>query len=267
MSTLVAVLHKFSRKEASIDDVMRAMTAYEGWYAPMAWAAKIFETNLFENACLWGAESNAPPGKLMLFTDGKRGLDLQARGVNAGPYVGPVRGDVVFANIPDGLSSIEINPGSAVEDGFFLGGEGAKFARAWGRAAQLESALTTGKDVANRLIDFDAYGVLVTPQGAVATAVGAAGMKNPGLVFTASDCLDTVCKSIGPSAKNMTRGVVTGEKLFTSMASFGVDGYILNAMGPGPCKPLTMDLCQSLADMIAGRVELARLEALARGES
>ncbi len=131
--SLIDTLHGFAKKEVTLEGAVRALIAYDGWYVPGGWAAEITKSQVFEHACIWGAQArNVPPGQLFLFSDASYGVKLQAKDVDPGFYVGPVPGHVVFSQLPDALAAVKINPGAPVEDGFFFGHEAIPLIRTWG---------------------------------------------------------------------------------------------------------------------------------------
>ena len=264
MNVAIEALQRFAQKKASADEVMRALVSYDGWFAPGGWVTEAFGTNMFERACVWGERSTVPPGHLWLFTDPDGGLRVQARGGSPGFYVGPLRGSTLFEKLPEGITQIEVNPCAPPDSAWFIGGGGVPLARLLGRAIALEQACVTGTGVVDRLLDYDGYLALLTPAKAIVTAVGAGGMKNPGLVFTTPDCCDAVLAGAGGGASSLTQISFTGEELFGRFDTLGIDGLILNVKGPGPRKLLSPEACQGLVQSLRDRAELVRLEAVAR---
>jgi len=257
------VLRRFSQKQASVDESMRALVSYDSWFAPVLWASEVFATNVFDDACLLGNASNLPPGKLWLFTDMDAGLRSMADGATAGPYGGPLRGSPLFAHLPEGIETLEVNPGSPPEQGWCMGAKAIPLARAWGRAITLERAVERGDaSFARALGNHEEYGVLITASGAIATAVGAAGMKNPGLIFTAADCMEAGRRRLGGGA-DLRPGIVAGATLFKDLDALGVDGYILNVGGIGPTRAYDREVCAAIAELVAGDVEARRLRTIA----
>jgi hypothetical protein len=265
MTAPLDTLARFARKEVDHLAALRSLVSHDGWFAPATFAMEAFATNVFDKMCLWGNETRGiPPGKLFLFTDETRGPILQARGADPGPCVGPLRGSTIFAKLPNGIQSLEVNPGSPTSEGFFIDAQSFPLARAWGRAIALETALENGSsDMIDRLIAYDDYGILVTPAMSIATLVGAAGLKNPGMVFTTLDSLVRLKEKIGVSASTLKETTMRGAVLFEKVASFGIDGLILNPVGPGPVKVFDASVCEGIAQSARDAIEIARLRALA----
>ncbi len=262
MNGPLEVLARFSQKMASANDVMRALVSYDGWFAPGPWATEAFATNMFDRACIWGESSSVSPKHFLAFTQPEIGLALQQRGTNLGLYVGPLRGSTLFSKLPDGIE-FHVNPGAPPGHGWFMSGDALQLARLWGRAVRLEQALVDGQEVADRVIDFDAYVYFITATGAIATAVGAGGLENPGMIFTAPDCVEAAQRAVGPGAASLKQGVMSGATLFERFDQLGVDGLLINPAGPGPGRVFTGDMCKMFVKHAEGRIELRRLEALA----
>jgi hypothetical protein len=259
------ILKGFASKQATPEEVMRALISWDGWFAPALYAAEAFGKNLFEHACVWGTESRVPPGHLWLFTGADRGPLLVQRGASPGPYVGPLVGATLFEKLPQGITQIEINPGSPPAEAFFVGAHGLPLTRQLGAAIGLESAFASGTNLVDRLVDYEQYILFITPKDAIATAVGAAGMQNPALVFTSFDCARAGLQLMGNAAASLRQTTMTGKELFTRFGSFGIDGLLVNAGGPGAARGrvLRAETCRGIAEQITARAELARLEALA----
>jgi hypothetical protein len=258
------LLRRFSRKQASVDDAMRGLVSHDGWYAPMGWAAKAFDTNRFDEVCLWGSSSALPPATLWLFTDKDAGEEALQRGLVPGPVAGPLQGTRVFERVPDGLETVQVNPGSPQADGWYMGGKAIPLGRAWARAVTLEQAIDQGTEFGLALGRYPSFGVLADASAALVTAVGAAGLKNPGLIFSASDCLEAGRAKLGAAAAPFGAHVLAGPTLFGGLDRFGVDGYILNVAGVGPTRVFDREICQAIVALVEAADDAERLEAIAR---
>jgi hypothetical protein len=262
------ILAEFANKRATPHQVLRQLIGHDGWFAPLLWAGAACKTDKFEKICMYG-ESTLAADRLCLFTSADTAAAAQARYApngNLGLFAGPSPGVTLFEHLPRGLKSVEINALLPPEQGFFLQGEGIDIARSLGKAIALERALFgKGDDVVERLIDFDRYILLRGPNGAAATAVGAAGMKNPAMVFLADDAIEPVRATSGGALAQHRPFVWSGEELFTRFHELGVDGVLL-LMDPKviKAKPLDGNVCSNLAQSVRDRAEVARLEAIAR---
>ena len=265
--TLQQTLLAYSRKEATKDHVLRALCEHDGWVAPAGYAHHATRLDTFERMALFGPASKVAPGKLYLFTD-REAADLAASKLQLGPYVMPVHGARLFAALPAGFDELHVNSASPQEQCWFMGGEALPLGALWGRAIDVEQVMT-GKSQGNlleMLLAFPGFTSFSTPSGAIATAVGAGGLKNPAMIFTAPDCADTVLEKLGEQGKALKRVVTSGEQLFSSYPRLGIDGLLFNPMGPGAAKVLDDGLCRQIVAAVADRAELKRLEAAAKEE-
>ena len=266
----IPILQKFAAKQATSHEVLRELIAYDGWFAPLLWAAEACNTDRFDRICQCG-DSTIPADRLVLFTSADELLAAQARYAekgNLGLFAGPLPGVRLFEHLPRGLRSVEINPVLEGEHRFYIEGPAIDIARSMGKAVALERALFgDGDNTIDRLIDFDRYIALVAPNGAPATAIGAAGMKNPMMIFLADDAILPVAATSGGALAQHAKVLLSGEQLFSRFDTYGVDGILL-LFDPKviKAKPLTAEACRGLAEAIRGRAELARLEALAGEE-
>jgi hypothetical protein len=263
--TLHETLLAYSRKEATKDHVLRALCEHGDWVAPAVFAHLATKLNTFERVSIYGTESRVAANKLYLFSD-RGAAEAAAAKVQLGPYVMPVHGARLFAALPADFNELHVNPASPQEQCWFMGGEALALGALWGQAVDLERVMT-GKsqgDLLELLFSFRGFTTFSTQTGAIATAVGAAGLKNPAMVFTAPDCADKVLASLGEQGKTLKRVVSSGEQLFSAFPRLGVDGLVFNPMGPGPGKVLNEELCMQIVAALADRAELRRLEELAK---
>ena len=129
---------------------------------------------------------------------------------------------------------MKVNPGGSLAHFWFMGADAIPLARLWGRAVRLETLLGNPKmpkaALHAALRTFEAYTILVHPNGGVATAQGQGGYKNPAMVFTSPDSFEKVQAEVpGLGAVHLTAA-----ELFELLPRAGVDGIAFNPMGPGP---------------------------------
>lgn len=247
----------FSRKEVGPPQVMRALCEYTGFLAPAGFALAATRTNRFDQMALFGQEARTPPGSLLLFTD-RAAADVAAQKAQLGPYVSPVLGSLLFRALPAGFKEVSINPGLPREQGWWMADDALQLAQLWGSAIALEQALSgSRKDAAlvEELLDFPGFIAFDNAQGNIVTAVGAAGLRNPALLFTAIDCAEVARARLGPQGSALKQVAISGARLFLAFASFGIDGFLVNPFGPGPVKVLDAELCRSLAELARARVK------------
>ena len=250
----IEALGAFARKKATKDELLRALCEYDRWFAPIDVATEVMSGKTFECLSVWGAQSKVPAAALYLFTDAEAG-QRAAKTTALGGYAAPLAGAELFRSVPKRYTEVHVNPGSAPEASWFIGGDWVELARRWGAAVVLEK-LISGKrkrDLTQELIDFESFSTLKTPKGTLATAPGAGGLKNPAMVFTASDCCDAALKVAGSAGKKWKRVTGTGRQLFTAFSKLGVDGFVLNPHGPGPTKTIDEPHCWGIISAIAAR--------------
>lgn len=266
--TLIETLLAYSKKEATKDHVLRALCEHDGWVAPAGFAYVATKSELYDRVSIWGAESRVPAHKLYLFTD-RAAAEAAAAKVQLGPYVSPVMGARLLAGLPAGFTELHVNPSSPQEQCWFMGGDALGLAALWGQAIDIEQVLTDKAkgNLIDMLIAFPGYTSFAVPSGVIATAVGAAGMKNPAMIFTAPDCADLALQKLGAQAASLKRVVTGGEQLFSAYPKLGIDGFLVNPFGPGPMRVFNDEVCRGVIESIAAKAEIRRLEALAAQES
>jgi hypothetical protein len=240
MSTVLSTLEQFAAKQVNADAVMRALVSHPHFFVPIGFAPTLGRSE-FERILMISASGGPPPGELYVFTDescldvlGKRPL---------GSFVTPVSGIELFCALPEtGLKKLKVNPGGRLEHFWFVGEEAIPLARLWGRAVRLETLLGDPSKPKEALYaalrTFEAYTILVHPNGAVATAQGLGGFENPAMVFTSPDSFERMAAQ----APSCTLQHLGARELFELLPRAGVDGIAFNPLGPGATAffPLTL---------------------------
>lgn len=231
MSTVLSTLEKFAAKQVNADAVMRALVSHPDYFVPISFAPTLGRSE-FERIVMISASGGPPPGELYVFTD-ESCLDALGK-QPLGSFVTPVSGIELFCALPEaGLKKLKVNPGGKLEHFWFVGEEALSLARLWGRAVRLEVLLGDPSKPKAALYaalrTFEAFTILVHPNGAVATAQGLGGFKNPAMVFTSPDSF----ARMQAQAPSCTLKHLGARELFELLPRAGVDGVIFNPLGPG----------------------------------
>jgi hypothetical protein len=241
------LFRSFHAKRASADEVMRAFMAYDAWQAPILYASEMYGTQSFERVAVWGTGmlSSVPAGELWCFTDDAAALDVVNKGATVGPYATGLVGHRLFKNLPE-VGKVYVNPASP-GNGWVIEPRAFAITRLWASALEVESFFAKPEGLLPALVGYDGFTILTHPNGSVASAVGAAGMRSPGMLFTSPDCADRVLHEAGPQvATSLKQNVVSGKQLFLNFAQLGVDGFIVNPRGPGAPFVLTGQMCEAI---------------------
>jgi hypothetical protein len=172
-------------------------------------------------------------------------------------------GAALFAFLPAGLKEVQVNPASALEQRWFMGEGALPLGALWGKAILLEQMLARTREgnLMDALLDFPAWSMFSMPNGAIATATNTGGLQNPGMIFTAPDCVDAAVEQLGPQANQLRRVTMSGSELFGAASRMGVDGFLVNPFGPGAPNVFSSQVLQAISQALESRSELARLEA------
>jgi len=265
--TLQETLRAYAAKAKTTDDVMRAMMNHDAWQAPVMYATQALGTTMFERISVWGNAASAfAPGELWLFTDDAAANAFIAKGGHGGPYASPIQGWKLFGKVPDNLTRVRVNPGSPPADTWGIEAGGMQLTRLWANAIELEWLLGHPDDrLAETVANFGGYTAMVLPNGAIATAMGAGGMKNPGMLFTTPDCAQAVLREMGPDMASKMKLIHTnGRELFGKFSKLGVDGFVFNVRGPGTPQILPADACAAVIRWIDFSDKAARADAEAK---
>jgi hypothetical protein len=246
MSALLGVLERFAKKQATQEQVMRAIASHGDFFVPLSFATR-FERTEFERIVQLGKEGGPPPGEVYVFSD-ESCLDLVAK-TPLGGFVTPVSGVEWLSKLDESQDvKVKLNPGGPQAHFWFMSQEAVPLARRWGQAVGLEQLMVANdlKVLAAGLKAFDGFTVLALPNGSVATAQGTGGYENPAMVFTTPDCFEKVLQQ-APTLKPVH---LTGTQLFHMLPRAGVDGMVFNPLGPGTAAAYPLSL-------ITGPVQLS----------
>ena len=256
----LSILNEFAQGRANSPQAIRALIAHDGWFVPVEWAVEVCKLHRFETIVACG-EPTTPSDRLCLFTSKEAVHTAEERcatdfGLHLGPYGGPLPGSTVFAQLSHGFTSFEVDPFCIAGPNFSLVAAGIDLARRFTSAVALENSLfDSASNAIQQILDFDHYIVLVTASGAPVTAIGAAGMKNPALVFTAEDAIEPL-RASGMDLSPYRQVFLKGQELFTRFEEMGVDGILLRLDPNGPrAKPFSLEACRKLAQAVRSRAE------------
>src|SRR5262249_21546904 len=99
VSPVRRALLDFSQGQADHDRVLRALAEHEEWLASTLVMVELYGGDQFETLYELGAQTEMPPGKLLLFTDFEAASVAQAAGIPLGPFCGGIAGHELFSNI------------------------------------------------------------------------------------------------------------------------------------------------------------------------
>lgn len=247
MAGVTEVLADFAGGHASRSDVVRALLAHDGWFAPMMWLDEAFpERKVYDRMIPAAPLGQAPgPGRLWLFTDaGQVQAAIEAGGAFAAAG-GPVAGMELFAALTTGTSEVVVNPAAPPELEFGMGvdAELLEYLARWIAALRLESALLdSADDLGPRLAAFAHYVVPVDETGRPRVVSMEQPRGNFVMGFTAPDLFMDHQKRDGGVSGGAD---MAAEKLFQLADYDGVDGVVLN-MTESDSFVLPTDLCQAV---------------------
>lgn len=252
MAAVIGVLADYARGEASESDVVRALLAHDGWYAPMLWLNEVFpDREVYDDMIPAPSLGQAPaPGDLWLFTDAdqvKAAIEAGAAFAAAG---GPLRGVEVFGALGRAVSELRVNPAGPGVHGWSVGIDDAvlDFLARWIGALEVEAALTTSsEDLGPRLAGFEHYVVPVDDTGRPRVVALPKPPGNYVMAFTAPD-LYTAHQQRDPGVTGAAD--MPAAKLFRLADYDGVDGVVLD-MKESDSFILPRDLCDAVLKLIA----------------
>lgn len=240
------ILRAYSQQQATMEQVVRAFLTHDDWLVETTHAVNLTGQTRFPQGYILGQPGcDIPADQLWFYTD-KEATDVAvAKGARLGMYVGGISGTQLFAALPADRVSVQINPGCAKEETWYLGQDAFALIGLWARALAVEAQLGApdSPEKFAALRDHPGYLYFMHPeQQAIATAAGMSGMKNPAMIFTALDCAQMVSRSYS-QLEQKTAG---GAALFAWLRNQGVDGVIFNPLGPGTKAAYDISICDQI---------------------
>jgi hypothetical protein len=229
------VLHQFADKKLSPHAVMRAAVAYDQWLVPAMYMGQTLGRTQLNKLVSFGTDFSFPAGTLWLFTDLESGTLASEKGARLGPYEGGVRGAEIFARIPASLTEIVVNHGSPDRDKLYLRAPSFGNVGVWVDVMSFEAKLAgpTTPAMVEAVKQYDAYFIAQNADGSLLTLANIDGLRNLLVLFTGPDSMQELLAKLGPAAATMRTGQTTGPRLMGALASMGIDGVVVNPVGPG----------------------------------
>jgi hypothetical protein len=241
-SPLLSTLHAYGEKQATNDEVIRAMIEHPSWLAPVGMFAD-GEHNYVPKLVLYGDPTRMPKGALWIFSDRERAdranAALVAKGGQLGPYAEGVDGVSLFRRLSKvAFAEMNVNIGSPAADTFFFGesdGIGGLLAL-WATAIGIEQRLAAGKlddpALARDVHDFPGLSVFQSAEQGLLRSTQEG--KTHIIVCTSIDCADALAGAMSePLRADFKRITASGAEIMKVVARLGVDGIVFNLAGPG----------------------------------
>ncbi|WP_194895512.1 SseB family protein [Catenulispora pinisilvae] len=252
MAAVTGVLADYARGEASESDVVRALLAHDGWYAPMLWLSEVFpDRKVYDSMIPTPALGQAPaPGRLWVFTDAEQVAAAIEAGSAFAAAGGPVRGVELFGALGNSVSEIQVNPAGLAEHGWSVGIDDAvlDFLARWIGALEVETSLSeSAEDLGERLAGFQHYVVPVDDTGRPRVVSLHKPPGNYVMAFTAPD-LYAEHQKRDPGVTGAAD--MPAATLFQLADYDGVDGVVLD-MKESDSFILPQDLCSAVLKLIA----------------
>jgi hypothetical protein len=237
--TFRPVLEAFSRKEVDAHAVMRALVAHDDWLVPSVYAGQVLG-HTTQQVVMLGDRIRHPAGSLLLYSDLETAVAVCDQGALLGPYASGMRGAEIFKAIAPDIATIVVNEGAPQAQKLYLGAPSFGNAGVWVDTVAFEDALT-GRDATLAAKSYDAYFVLFNPDGALSTVANVEGMAEAVVLCTAPDCRDAFASLLERHfGRRPEVGQTTGERVAHALPQLGVDGVVINPVGPGVTRALTL---------------------------
>jgi hypothetical protein len=253
--TFIEMLRAYAEQKATRHEIARAAIEHGTWQLPLEIFSRGREGPIVaERLVMYGERTEAPAGHLWIFSDDEHGRRAAAGG-KLGTFAADVPGTELFRNL-EGITRIEINPGSpATETFFFVVDDGMRalldvFARAISLEKLVDREAIDAPEVMRALRDFHGFVVFANPDDTIVTVPGQLGFKNAAAAFTAPDRALAVTAKVPPETMAGLRQLtLDGGQLFSLIPKAGVDGLALNLFHPTLARALDLDLCRRIGEL------------------
>lgn len=223
-----------SQKKLEPLGVMRALANHDDWHVPL----HALPTPPADGKIVYADKATYAQHQLNVFTD-RDAADLAAKTFGGGPmgtYVAGVKGVDLFDHLQkvpalQPALMLQVNPGSPIEEQWFVERSAFGLCAAWANAITLErtiAATSAGWSKAMLI-----YGAWLVVLGKSDNALVRINMRDKGehaLVFTAPDLAEHFLKGLpnngGAACKTAS---VPGDQLFKFLGTSSVKGFIVNA--------------------------------------
>lgn len=235
------VLVRFSKKEASMHAVMRALVEYDDWLAPIHGVTDMQGQHVAVDypVVMFSQQLSVPLDKLLVFTD-RAQAELAANKYGRevlGLYADKVPGHVLFKRLEgQSLSQVQelrVNPASPTEHQWFIGRGGFVVAGAWADAVALERKLANvDESLFAALKSYEGWWVPIAKSDKTLVQVGLDGGPHA-FAFTAPDEYEKFLAQMGPRASQIDAlAGVPSAKLLPLIMSTKLSGLLVNARVP-----------------------------------
>jgi hypothetical protein len=225
------ILAAFAAQTVTAEQVMRALTEHDGWYAPAGFALSALDRrpdNVYEGAVIFSEQFEADPAKLLLFTD--REAALRADGHRIGLFTSAFRGARIFAALGNEFQSVSINPCSPQAECWFIARDAFPLAHLWAQVVDLETALATPGPLPHKQLATHPGFVILINQQNLPVTMTQPSLEGPyAVAFTAPDLYAAfIARQPAENQAALNRATLDGASLFRQLPQFDVAGVWLN---------------------------------------
>lgn len=229
------VLLAYAKKQATADDVMRALVEHDDWYLPVH---ALLEPKVDGRVVIYAQEFSVRTDALLVFSS-REAMDIAAEKLGhkaMGVYAGGVKGVDLFGTLNRAALSpakeLIVDGASGQERMWFIKRDGFGLCGAWSSAVQVERRLANlDESLWAELKRYDGWWVPVAKSDQTLVQLPMDGGPHA-LAFTAPDRYQAFLNQLGPRASEVQSLVVPGARLFQFLLSTQLGGVLLNGRIP-----------------------------------
>jgi hypothetical protein len=238
MPNIRDILRSYAAKQATTEQVMRAMAESDEWFVPLPFLAGKLGRLQADSITILSQEATNSPRDLPLFTD--KMATARAEGMPLGAFGGGVSGADVFAALSaQDFDKVWVNPGSPNEERWFIESGGFALTDLWARAIRMERALSANPvdpDCDPMLREFPGFMIAVlTPDSMPAMLTNPKNGERYAAIFTTPDRFEIYQEKLSEEERQrVVKVALPGESLFRQLQRFELSGAILNVFSSAP---------------------------------
>lgn len=229
------VLLAYSKKQATADDVMRALVEHDDWYLPVH---ALTSNKVDGRVVVYAQNYSVRQDRLLVFTN-REAMDAAAAklgGEAMGVYGGGVKGVDLFGSLQrkelEACKELIVDGASGQERMWFIGRDAFLLCNTWSQAIALEREIQKlDEGVWAELKRYEAWWVPVAKSDTSLVHMPIEGQPH-GFAFTAPDHYNRFLSSVGSQADQVKSLIVPGSRLFSFVLQTKLGGLLINGQLP-----------------------------------
>lgn len=241
------------RGEASAHQVLRSLMEHREWWVPLGFFPASDTARMRKTS--FGRLHHVPPSELWVFTEAGTACEAHQRGAPVGSFVQSIPGHQLFATLRrrPGIRAVQVNAGGYPEDLLTFAPDAFETLEQWALAIGFERLLGSSTELSDAVLarskSYEQYLAFMLPDERMLVKAGHDGLAQPGVVCTSQDSADILLETLEDDFRETLRlTTLSAAELRHELERQDIDGLVLNPLGPGPQRTLSMIDSQALCE-------------------